>query len=351
MNNVFKVEPPTQVSGIVCSQELIQEFETAKKKSEIRSFKLEIVNEQIVVTKKINVKENEEEDFKGIYNFLEPKKGCYILYKLDTKNTEFRNEWTFLSYIGEGTKVKEQMKYTSAKNNCQEKLGLKYFVIDLYGSSVNEFKFEMIQEARKPSSVREETLQFLTENEIIRRKQKLEKVATITSTEYLHSVSFPCSKELKEQFKNLLDGKINFLQIAIKSKLETLETEIAEERNSLQEIFTSVNKKTRYIFWVYNHLKFNKPTKVLLFFYVCFPKGSIKKNILYSTVKSSLLSQSQEAGIEPYKKYEVTEINDITEEFLFDELYPQKKERRKPKRFTKPKRPGRGKRKLIKKKK
>ncbi|KAJ3438521.1 twinfilin [Anaeramoeba flamelloides] len=316
--------PP--MSGIVCSQELIQEFETAKKKSEIRSFKLEIVNEQIVVTKKINVKENEEEDFKGIYNFLEPKKGCYILYKLDTKNTEFRNEWTFLSYIGEGTKVKEQMKYTSAKNNCQEKLGLKYFVIDLYGSSVNEFKFEMIQEARKPSSVREETLQFLTENEIIRRKQKLEKVATITSTEYLHSVSFPCSKELKEQFKNLLD-------------------------DSLQEIFTSVNKKTRYIFWVYNHLKFNKPTKVLLFFYVCFPKGSIKKNILYSTVKSSLLSQSQEAGIEPYKKYEVTEINDITEEFLFEELYPQKKERRKPKRFTKPKRPGRGKRKLIKKKK
>ncbi|KAJ3438537.1 twinfilin [Anaeramoeba flamelloides] len=293
------------LSGIVCSQELIQEFETAKKKSEIRSFKLEIVNEQIVVTKKINVKENEEEDFKGIYNFLEPKKGCYILYKLDTKNTEFRNEWTFLSYIGEGTKVKEQMKYTSAKNNCQEKLGLKYFVIDLYGSSVNEFKFEMIQEARKPSSVREETLQFLTENEIIRRKQKLEKVATITSTEYLHSVSFPCSKELKEQFKNLLDGKINFLQIAIKSKLETLETEIAEERNSLQEIFHKL--------------------------------------------KSSLLSQSQEAGIEPYKKYEVTEINDITEEFLFEELYPQKKERRKPKRFTKPKRPGRGKRKLIKK--
>ncbi|KAJ6248693.1 twinfilin [Anaeramoeba flamelloides] len=339
------------LSGIFCTLDLIQEFGNARKEGKVRAFKLEIIEEQIVSTAKFDVQGNEVEDFEKIKDFMEPKKGCYVLYRLDSQNKQFGFEWAFFSYVGEGSKVKDRMLYASSKDNCRKKLGYTYFITNLYGTDADEFTFEMIKEARKPSSSKEETLQLLTENEKIQREEKFMEVAKGSQTEYVHGVAFPCSTDLMEKFKNLVSGQVNLVQVALNVQKETLELDSAETIDSVDNVVRNLNNDhPRYVFWNYKYIKDNESKNSLIFFYVCPDIAPIKEKMLYSTVKSAALTQAKQVGVEPEKKLEVRDLNDLTEEWLKNELHPVKKETN-VRRFTKPKRAGRGSRRLIRSKK
>lgn len=80
----------------------------------------------------------------------------------------------------------------------------------------------------------------------------------------------------------------------------------------------------------------------MLFFYTCPTSAgtkSIKYRMMYPLMKRAVLEiASKEAGLQVDKKFEVEEVDEITEASVVGELHPRVEEK---KAFSRPKRPGR----------
>jgi hypothetical protein len=70
-------------------------------------------------------------DFATVQSHMEPKIPCYILFKLDAAE----NRWLCLSYVPDGSPVKQRMLYASTRDAMKKQLGKSYFVLDMYGST------------------------------------------------------------------------------------------------------------------------------------------------------------------------------------------------------------------------
>ena len=99
----------------------------------------------------------------------------------------------------------------------------------------------------------------------------------------------------------------------------------------------------------FDHQYNNAKTSTNLFIYSCPGSSPVKQKMVYTTVKGSVTAQCESMGISLAKKLEVHETSEVTEGLLLDELYGPKKE--VVQTFDKPKAPGRGAPRLIRKEK
>lgn len=86
----------------------------------------------------------------------------------------------------------------------------------------------------------------------------------------------------------------------------------------------------------------------IVFMYTCPSKSKIRERMLYSSCRAGVLQGAKDdAGLNVDKKLETTDVSDLTEAFILEELHPKTQSAfgistgaNSPRGFSKPARPG-----------
>lgn len=331
-------------SGISVSAQLRDCFGSTISSKDKRLIKVQIEDEKLVDVQSKPSGGSWEDDFK-ITDLLETDKPCYILYRLDSGD-----QWVLFCYVPDKAKVKEKMLYASTRANLKQQLGANFFIDEVFGTIAADFTiqaFKKHQEWKKADAP-------LTEAEII-KKNELESgpVYSGGKSTYVHGVAFPVDNKANDALQQLVKGSINYVQIAIDIENERI---ILDHSGNISagdlanEIPLDV---PRFHFFAYNHTFEDSNLNSIVYVFSC-PDGSkgtksapVKQRMLYSSSKENVASVLAQHGGKVEARLEINTPEDINEDLINVTLHPPKEEKKSG--FSKPAKPGKGQRTLIKK--
>ncbi|CAB4007537.1 twinfilin-1 isoform X2 [Paramuricea clavata] len=182
----------------------------------------------------------------------------------------------------------------------------------------------------------------------VKKSESRSDIGIHTRHSNLPGVNFPISEEALQKLEKLRDKQLTFVQLSVDTEAEQIELRFAGDC-SVEEIADKTPEDHPcYSFFLFKHTHEGDYLESIVFIY-SMPgyKCSVKERMLYSTCKAPLLAGlEEELKLEIPKKIEIENTEEITEEFLLDQLHP-KKILHQP-RFAKPKRPqARGARRLL----
>jgi len=333
-------------SGIPVSSELRDSFGTSITSKEKRLFKVQIQNEQLVEVGSKPFNSNWESDLGVVIELLDKDQASYIIFRNDSDTPQF----ILFCYVPDKAKVKDKMMYASTRSNLKQQLGLNYFVDEVFGTVSADFTLSGYKhhvESKKSEAP-------LTEHEQMRQQERSSGDVYIggSSATYVHGVAFPVENDAVNALKQLVGGSVNYVQIKIDCDAEKIKLD-----HSSNIDFDSLGSEVRpdeprFHFFAYTHEFEGSNVTSNVFIYSC-PDGSkgtksapVRMRMLYSSSKANVADVLTQAGGKVDGKIEVNTSEDITEEVLLNILHPQKEEKKAA--FSKPSRPGKGGRKLIK---
>jgi len=243
-----------------------------------------------------------------------------------------------ISYVPDGSPVKDRMMYASTRYFLKKQLGLSYFSDTFHCSEKTDFTWEAYQAHRDkhvaPAPYTAAEVQYQSETSM--------EVDHGTAREYVHSVKFPLSAAAKSALSNFSSSN-NFVQLSVDPVRETIELVKNKSINSIDSLVREFEQnEPRFTFYKYEHSHEGESFDSTLFIYSCPNSSPIKLKMLYSTVKSVVAGAAEEAGItiERSGKVEVTDIEDFSVDDINAQLHPVQE---KVEKFSRPMRPGRGK--------
>jgi len=332
-------------SGIPVSAQLKDTFGSTISSKDKRLVKVQIEDEKLVDILSKPPSGTWEDDFAIVDGLLESDKPCYILYRFDSGD-----QWVLLCYVPDKAKVKEKMLYASTRANLKQNLGLNYFIDEVFGTVKSDFTLQAYkkhQEWKKSEAP-------LTEAEIM-KKNELESgpVYSGGKSTYVHGVAFPVEAKANDAFQKLISGAVNYVQVGIDVENEKIildHTGNISAADIANEIALDV---PRFHFFAYEHTYEDANLKSLVFIFSC-PDGSkntksapVKQRMLYSSSKENVANVVAQHGGKIEARLEINTPEDINEELIVVTLHPPKEEKKTA--FSKPAKPGKGGRTLIKK--
>jgi len=333
-------------SGIPVSSELKDSFGTSITSKDKRLFKVQIQNEQLVEVTSKPFNSNWESDLGVVTELLDKDQACYIIFRNDSETAQF----ILFCYVPDKAKVKEKMLFASTRSNLKQQLGLNYFVDEVFGTVPGDFTLNGYKhhvESKKSEAP-------LTEHEQMRQQERSSGDVYIggSSATYVHGVAFPVESDAVNALKQLVGGSINYVQIKIDCDAEKIKLDHSSSID-LDSIGPEIRTdEPRFHFFAYAHEFEGSNVTSNVYIYSC-PDGSkgtksapVRMRMLYSSSKANVADILSQAGGKVDGKIEVNTADDINDEVLLNILHPQKEEKKAA--FTKPSRPGKGGRKLIK---
>ncbi|GIY36526.1 twinfilin-2 [Caerostris extrusa] len=334
-------------TGIQGSAEL-KDFFSKCKDGKIRAFKVAIKDEELVL-------ENSRESIgtwdvnydKLVLPLLEHQQPCYVFYRLDCQN-EAGYEWLFISWSPDVSAVRQKkMLYASTKATLKKEFGGGQIKDELFGTQREDVSLK----GYKKHVESEKAPQPLSSSEVILQQIKKDEAAGGIDAKHqtMQGVSFPVSDDLINAFCDLKDFRINYLQMSIDMDKEeiNLETRMNIDVNSLAENVPSDHARY-HLFCLPHSYEGDQFNSVVFIYSVPGYDCPVKERMLYSSCKAPLLNVIENRiGIELAKKIEIDDAQDLTEEFLLDQIHP--KQNIFKQKFSKPKGPtNRGARRLLK---
>uniref|UniRef100_A0AAR2KNY6 ADF-H domain-containing protein n=1 Tax=Pygocentrus nattereri TaxID=42514 RepID=A0AAR2KNY6_PYGNA len=155
--------------------------------------------------------------------------------------------------------------------------------------------------------------------------------------------------EAKRALQQLTERRINYIQLRLDTEKETIEL-VHTRPTETRDMPCRIPKDTpRYHFFLYKHTHEGDYLESVVFIYsmpgyLC----SVKERMLYSTCKSRLLEEvERDYHIEVVKKLEIDSGEELTEEYLYEEVHPKQHAHKQA--FAKPRGPAgkRGNKRLI----
>lgn len=276
----------------------------------------------------------------------------------DTAN----DQWLFVSWTPESSPVRDKMIYASTKSTVKQEFGsgsifADYFVAGSEDLSVDAVKkwIERKQQIRdghidlNELSLSEQELQQVKSDEAALCADLLASAATLSNkNKSIPNIDMPIADEAIEALYDFKQNRSAYVQLSIDPKSETILLEKNEPLSGFDLSKKSIASLTpkdhaRYHLILFNHQHNKKQTKATLFIYSIPSSGCpIKERMLYSSVKNSLLQVIQEEskiGIVVDRRIETDDPSELTEKFLYDELYPVEATPTTPQAFVKPKGP------------
>ncbi|KAF9412126.1 Twinfilin-2 [Podila epigama] len=179
------------------------------------------------------------------------------------------------------------------------------------------------------------------ENEI--EKEKEEDVAVAEETE-------PEKEPEEAPAPVKVERTTNFVKLAIDVEKERIEL-VAESKITANQVHKNIDLDApRFTFFAYEHTHSGTEHDTLVFLYTCPSKSKIKERMLYSSCRAGVLQAAkEEAGLNVDKKLETTDVEDLTQEYLLEEIHPKSHAINSPfsssgaggsRGFSKPARPG-----------
>ncbi|KAG9490234.1 hypothetical protein GDO78_005884 [Eleutherodactylus coqui] len=300
-------------TGIQASEDVQETFAKARN-GKYRLLKLDIEDEQLIVSVREKPASSWERDYdKFILPLLEDKQPCYILYRLDSQNAQ-GYEWIFIAWSPDYSHVRQKMLYAATRATVKKEFGGGHIKDEIFGTT----------KTHTPVSVdaKHQTIQ---------------------------GVAFPVERDAFQALDQLKNKKLNYVQLKIDIKNETIvlaNTAYTEVKDLPARI---PKDAARYHFFLYKHSHEGDYLDSIVFIY-SMPgyNCSIRERMLYSSCKSPLLDViEKQLMMEVVKKIEIDNGDELTSDFLYDEVHP--KQHAHKQNFAKPKGPAgkRGIRRLI----
>ncbi|KAG0321753.1 Toll-like receptor 9 [Podila horticola] len=147
-----------------------------------------------------------------------------------------------------------------------------------------------------------------------------------------------------------VERTVNFVKLAIDVENEKIDL-VTESKITADQVNKNIDGDApRFTFFAYEHTHSGTEHDTLVFMYTCPSKSKIRERMLYSSCRSGVLQAAKdEAGLNVDKKLETTDVEDLTEDFLLEELHPKSHAVNSPysnsgagagRGFSKPARPG-----------
>lgn len=335
-------------SGIPVSQALTDTFGDALKSDQTRFIKVQIQNDELVPVATCPLGSNYEDDLDKIADFLDKTDPCYILFRLDEKNSN-GYIWVLMCYVPDKAKVRDKMTYASTRSNLRRQLGSTYFSSEIFGTVSGDFDrkgykaFVAMQKSENPLT--------WGERQSIQEKEQGVYVGG-SSTAHVHGVAFPVESSASQAVKALLEGGNNYVQLAIDVENEKIILSNSKDV-TLETLGSQVptNDQPRFHFFRYDHTFEDEEQRPIVMVYSC-PDGSsgtksapVKLRMLYSSSKANIENILTSLGGKVAVKLEVNTGPEVTPESIVNVLHPQKEEEKKA--FAKPKGPSKGGKRLI----
>jgi len=268
------------------------------------------------------------------FRFFEGKTPCYIVIRLEEEK-EKGKDWMLLSYVPDGSPVRQRMLYGSTRELLKRQLGSSVFSADMHGSTPDDFSYEAYVVLRT-SAVESP----LTEAEITTRAEATMEVDYGTTREYVHSVSFPMARVAADALKAIGSSK-SLVQLELDLEKETIELRQAKDCavGSLGSEIPS--DQPCFSFYRYDHTHAGTDVSPIVFIYSCPNGAKIKAKMLYSTVKAAATGAAEDCGVKIEKKLEISEGSELDANLLNSEIHPAENQQTKQ-AFKRPMKPGRG---------
>lgn len=283
--------------------------------------------------------------------------------KNDDSEDAAKDQWLFVSWTPETSSVRDKMIYASTKSTLKQEFGGGSIFADYFVSSSDDLSVESVKKwIERKQHIRDGHVDI---NELSLSEQELQQVkldeaalcadllaAAIKDKQHqnksLPNIEMPIADEAINALYDFKQGKSAYVQFSIDPKSETILLEKNESTQNFDLAKKSISSLTpkdhaRYHLVSYNHQHNKKPTKATLFIYSIPSSGCpVKERMLYSSVKNSLLQVIQEeskVGIQVDRRIETDDPSELTEKYLYDELYPADASQTTPQAFVKPKGP------------
>ncbi|KAJ8377399.1 hypothetical protein AAFF_G00260590 [Aldrovandia affinis] len=335
-------------TGIQADGKLKDLFASARN-GEYRLLKIVIDNEDLVVgDSKPATKDWDQEYDSCVLPALEDDQPSYILYRLDSTNN-LGYEWLFLAWLPDKSHVRQKMLYAATRATVKKEFGGGHIKDEIFGTTQDELslsgyrKYLKSQAAPLPLSAAEEELRQIKLNEV------QTDIGVDTKQQTLQGVAFPVEQDAIQALEQLREKKINYVQLEI-----DFEKEVIKLSNTLATEVKDLPKRmpkdsARYHFFLYKHSHEGDYLESTVFIY-SMPgySCSIRERMLYSSCKNSLVDMVEgNLHIEITKKMEIDDGDELTGDFLYDEVHP--KQHAHKQKFAKPKGPAgkRGGRRII----
>lgn len=273
-----------------------------------------------------------------------------------------KDQWLFVSWTPEASPVREKMIYASTKSTVKQEFGSGSIFADYFVSNIDDLSLGAVQKwIERKQHIRDGHIDL---NELSLSEQELQQVkldeaalcadlrAAAASmkdkNKSLPSIEMPIADEAISALYDFKQGKSSYVQLSIEPKTETILLEKNEPSSGFDLAKKSISSLTpkdraRYHLVSYTHQHNKKQTKATLFIYSIPSSGCpVKERMLYSSVKNHLLQVIQEEskiGIAVDRRIETDDPSELTEKFLYDELYPAETATLTPQTFVKPKGP------------
>eukprot|EP00942_MAST-04A_sp_MAST-4A-sp1_P005027 g5027.t1 len=329
------------------SQELIDAFNNACQ-GNVRYVQAIIENESIVLNATSAVSGTAEEDFNNtIAKEIADGKPRYYCFNEDGNGGEF----ILIAFVPEDSPVRQKMLYASCHKDVVNQLGKDKFKSEWY---CNEAK-EMIWAGINEQINHDETAAPLTEAEMFKKAELKSQATAEASTGVMTGLPFQPTSSLLEALNNFKSNDINFIEMNV-GKKEELDLVNSEALSNDFDINSKINSEAGAFYIVRYPLDGGKTlidtAASNAFFVFCCPDSvGVKDRMVLATVKSTAIQICQGVGVQFAKTMETTSPEDVISDIMAEvKTMTESRSLQNKVAFSKPKRPGRGKRRMMKKK-
>ncbi|XP_061629713.1 twinfilin-1-like isoform X4 [Phyllopteryx taeniolatus] len=336
-------------TGIQAGNDVKDIFASAKSGDEYRVLKIVIEDEQLTLatTKKASKKWDQEYDAL-VLPLLEDCVPCYILYRLDSRNNQ-GYEWIFLAWTPDHSTVRNKMLFAATRATLKKEFGGGHIKDEIFATTKDELnlsgyrKYLISESAPLPFTAAEEELRQIKLHELssvhLRGVQVQTDISVDTKHQTLQGVAFPIHQAAVAALERFRDKEINYVQLRVEAEQELI-CLCSTEPTELKDLPLRIPKDApRYHFFLYKHSHEGDRLESTVFIY-SMPgyKCSIRERMLYSSCKNPLVDMVEnQLKIEIEKKLEIDNGDDLTSDFMYDEVHPKQHAHKQA--FAKPKGP------------
>jgi len=326
-------------SGIRVPKEVVTLFNQLRSENQVRWLKLELNGEKLEVGTMKMKTESFQEDFDSIQTYIEDKKCAYFLFRLDETN-QFGDQWILIWYVPDTAKAKEKMIYSSTVASLKKDFGESIIKLDMHASTVPELSYKEYEAHGKKSEGSQKEVQ-MSFAEILKKEEKDESATySSISTSGLKGVGFPISDDALENLRQVAGKTLDLCVLKLADEKFEVDSQMQQcDKDSVGDQLSKT--EPRFTFWNYNHTWNDEQQTVCYFIYSCPTESKVKERMKYSSSKATILQYAKECGIIlGNTSIEVSDVKDVTGDFLHEYIHPKVQEE---KTFKKPMKPGRSK--------
>ncbi|KAI1384777.1 actin depolymerizing protein [Hypoxylon trugodes] len=335
-------------SGIAASQELTSKFNTLLADSSLFGLLVTISSESLVpltTLPRSSSSSSFADDLKEkLAPYLKPDEALYILLRRHADAPYL----IAITYVPDSAKVRQKMLFASTRLTLVRELGSEHFRDTIFATTAEELSAEGFDrhdrhvELEAPLTEEERTL-----GEVKRAEAEAGTGTGIREIHLSKTMNMPVATDALVALSALgREEGSGLVMLKINPQTEVVELVSDDSTPStIPELVKAISSsEPRFTFFRYKATppQGGDQKNVVLFFYTCPATPgtkAIKFRMMYPLMKRAVLEvATKEAGLHIEKKFEVEEVDEITEQTVNSDLFPEAETKTA---FRRPKRPGR----------